>query len=251
MTRSRMGRGPKTCRTSRKGACRELDSAGPLGILALSRASAFLLIKDVLVKSDHLGGNPPIGVAFGDHLLDDLGGFCSPAPARPRAFELGSHFSHFVQRLDPFSILEYYNSRNTTPVVGQSRIIYMARLDELKRRLAAYEERHRELAERLSLLGFMYEGSVVRQWLTCGKDSCVCHRDPSRKHGPYVYWTSKVKGRTVSRLLFPEEVGLYEEWIRNRKTFREIQRRMLALAKKAAPVAVRVRTSTADSAKHS
>ena len=116
-----------------------------------------------------------------------------------------------------------------------------SRLHKWKRRLTAYERVHRELAGQIAELGFMHEGTVARQRLTCGKSSCVCHSDPQRRHGPYFYWTAKVKGRTVSRLLTKEEVDLYEEWIRNRRRFRAIQRKMLALAKKAAPVAVKIR----------
>lgn len=119
----------------------------------------------------------------------------------------------------------------------------MSRPAEWKRRLTEYERAHRELAAKLAELGFMHEGTVLRQRLTCGKSACVCHTDPQRRHGPYFYWTAKVKGRTVSRLLSKEEADLYEEWIRNRRRFREIQRKMLALAKKAAPIAVKLRAT--------
>lgn len=119
----------------------------------------------------------------------------------------------------------------------------MSRRDEWKRRLTEYERAYRELAAKLAGLGFMHEGTIVRQRLTCGKSACVCHTDPERRHGPYFYWTAKVKGRTVSRLLSKEEADLYEEWIRNRRRFREIQRKMLALAKKAAPIVVKIQTA--------
>jgi len=124
----------------------------------------------------------------------------------------------------------------------------MSRTEQWKRRLTAYERAYRDLAGKLSELGFMHEGTVVRQRLTCGKSSCVCHTDPDRRHGPYFYWTAKVKGRTVSRLLSKEEVDLYEEWIRNRRRFRDIQRKMLALAKRAAPIAVKIRKAQPGSA---
>ena len=123
----------------------------------------------------------------------------------------------------------------------------MTGTEQWKGRLTAYELAYRELAGKLSELGFMHEGSVVRQRLTCGKSSCICHADPDRRHGPYFYWTAKVKGRTVSRLLSKQEADLYQEWIRNRRRFRDIQRQMLALAKKAAPVAVKIRRAEADS----
>ena len=123
----------------------------------------------------------------------------------------------------------------------------MRRRDDWRRRLSEYQSAHRELAGKLAELGFMHEGTVVRQRLTCGKSSCVCHSNPERRHGPYFYWTAKVKGRTVSRLLAKEEADLYEEWIRNRRRFREIQRKMLALAKKAFPVAVKIRSAESGS----
>lgn len=119
----------------------------------------------------------------------------------------------------------------------------MSRRDEWERRLSDYQRAYRELAAKLADLGFMHQGTVVRQRLTCGKSACVCHTDPERRHGPYFYWTAKVKGRTVSRLLSKEAAELYEEWIRNRRRFREIQRKMLALARKAAPIAIRIRTA--------
>jgi len=117
----------------------------------------------------------------------------------------------------------------------------MPNLAEWRQRLEAMERRYRELAEQLADIGFMHEGSVVRQRLTCGKSSCACHTDPELRHGPYFYWTAKVKGRTKSRLLSKEEADLYQEWIRNRRRFRETQRKMLALGKKAAPAALKVR----------
>ena len=127
----------------------------------------------------------------------------------------------------------------------------MPRRDDWKRRLTQYERAYRELAAKLAEVGFMHEGSVVRQRLTCGKSACICHTDPERRHGPYFYWTAKVKGRTVSRLLSKEEAELYEEWIRNRRGFREIQRKMLALAKKAIPIAIRLRTADRGSPEES
>lgn len=123
----------------------------------------------------------------------------------------------------------------------------MSRRDDWKRRLSGYESAYRELVSKLAELGFMHEGTVVRQRLTCGKSSCVCHTGPERRHGPYFYWTAKVQGRTVSRLLSKEEAELYQEWIQNRRRFRAIQRKMLALAKKALPVAVKIRTAESGS----
>jgi hypothetical protein len=138
-------------------------------------------------------------------------------------------------RLEPDRILEYYNSRTIV------KDFLVPDLAAWKRRLDDLERRYRELARQLADIGFMHEGSVVRQKLACGKASCACHADPERRHGPYFYWTAKVKGRTKSRLLSEKEVALYQEWIGNRRLFRNIQRKMLDLAKRAAPAALKVR----------
>jgi hypothetical protein len=111
----------------------------------------------------------------------------------------------------------------------------------LARRLEAHEETYRVLAAQLSQVGYLWHGTVVRQTLTCGKSTCACHRDPRRRHGPYAYWSSKVKGRTVSRLLKPEEAALYEEWIQNRRRIERIQRKMLSLSRRVAPLLLKQR----------
>ena len=42
----------------------------------------------------------------------------------------------------------------------------------------------------------MRVGSVVKQYMFCGKASCACHRDPQKKHGPYYYLSYKEKGQS-------------------------------------------------------
>jgi len=122
----------------------------------------------------------------------------------------------------------------------------MAGPKQLKKRLESYERAYRELAGKLAQVGYLWNGSVTRQKLTCGKKTCACHKDPLRRHGPYAYWTTKVKGRTVSRLLRPEEADLYEEWIRNRRKLEGIRQKMLAISKKVAPLILKELRSRRD-----
>ncbi len=44
-------------------------------------------------------------------------------------------------------------------------------------------------------------GSVVKQYMFCGKASCACHRDPQKKHGPYYYLSYKEKGQSRYKYL--------------------------------------------------
>lgn len=41
----------------------------------------------------------------------------------------------------------------------------------------------------------------------CGNFNCACKRDPTRRHGPYWVWTTKVDGKTVSRWLSEHEAA--------------------------------------------
>jgi hypothetical protein len=47
----------------------------------------------------------------------------------------------------------------------------------------------------------MRVGSVVKQYMFCGKASCACHRDPQKKHGPYYYLSYKEGGQSRYKYL--------------------------------------------------
>ena len=114
-----------------------------------------------------------------------------------------------------------------------------------EQRLRDYAQAYRRLAAQLAETGYLWPGSITEQRLTCGKPTCACHQDPARRHGPYVYWSTKVKGRTVNRLLKSEEAALYTEWIENRRNLEQVQRRMLELSRKVAPLLLRQRRARA------
>jgi hypothetical protein len=117
-----------------------------------------------------------------------------------------------------------------------SRRISKKKRKTFAQRLADLERQHRQLLAELARLGFIYQGSVAHQRLTCGQPQCACHRDRKRRHGPYAYWTTKVKGRTVSRRLSEAEASIIEQWVQNRRKFDEIRRKLLAISKKTAPL---------------
>ena len=76
-----------------------------------------------------------------------------------------------------------------------------------------YSEQYDALKAELQTLGFVRQGSIQTRRLRCGKPACRCHRDPDARHGPYRYWTHKVRGKTVSLLLSEDELALYQEWL--------------------------------------
>lgn len=113
-----------------------------------------------------------------------------------------------------------------------------------RERMREWEREHRILAARLSRIGFLWYGSLRESRLTCGTASCACHKDPRARHGPYIYWTAKKQGRTVAKLLSPEEAILYREWIQNRREMDRLVRQMMSLSRKALKVAVELRSSS-------
>jgi len=115
----------------------------------------------------------------------------------------------------------------------------MKRDQKDQQRLETFGQAYRQLTAQLAQVGYICKGSVVRQMLTCGKPTCACPKDKTRRHGPYAYWSTKVGGKTVSRKLPPEEADLYEEWIENRRRMQAIIRKMLALSRTAAPLLLR------------
>ena len=56
----------------------------------------------------------------------------------------------------------------------------------------------------------------------CGKPNCACHGDPPRLHGPYAYWTRKVDGKTVTRILTEEQMADYGPLFDNEKRLKEL-----------------------------
>jgi len=113
-------------------------------------------------------------------------------------------------------------------------------------RLETYAQRYRELARQLAGVGYIASGSVAPRYNRCGKESCGCHADPPRLHGPYFQWTAKVGGKTVNRRLTPGEAALYSEWIGNDRQVRALIAEMREVAAKAQQILLEEASSEAS-----
>ena len=63
----------------------------------------------------------------------------------------------------------------------------------------------------------------------CGKPNCACHADPPRLHGPYITWTRKVSGKTITRRLTAEQLNRYQPWFDNNRRLRQLIAQLEAL----------------------
>lgn len=89
---------------------------------------------------------------------------------------------------------------------------------QLARLRARFETRAHELAQ----VGFLIRGSIIERFSRCGTAGCACHDDPPKLHGPYWQWTTKVKGKTVTRNLNDDQKRRYEQWMDNAKRVDQI-----------------------------
>jgi hypothetical protein len=92
------------------------------------------------------------------------------------------------------------------------------------------ERRRRELIAEIGELGFVLPGTLNVVANRCGKPSCRCHADPPRLHGPYLTWTRKVSGKTVTRRLSNEQAERYRPWFAAERRLRELIAELEALS---------------------
>ena len=94
--------------------------------------------------------------------------------------------------------------------------------------------RLQQLQAQLADVGFALPGTINIAMNRCGKQNCACHQDPPRLHGPYITWTRKVSGKTITRHLTPEQLERYKPWFDNDRRLRELTKELEALSLQAA-----------------
>ena len=99
-----------------------------------------------------------------------------------------------------------------------------------KTSLRSIEEQRDRLLRELGELGFVLQGTVSERRLPCGKVACRCTTDPTARHGPYLQWTLKRRGKTVGVYLKPEQAEICREWIGNNRRLEAIVRKLRALS---------------------
>ena len=97
---------------------------------------------------------------------------------------------------------------------------------DLSRLSQDYAQVRAELAE----IGYILQGSVTERRIPCGKLACACTTDVSAWHGPYIQWSRRKSGRTVSTYLTQEQAALCREWIENNRKLEKLIGRMLKLS---------------------
>ena len=99
---------------------------------------------------------------------------------------------------------------------------------------SAERRARRRLAAALAELDFVLPGSIIVRHMRCGKAACRCKADPPELHGPYISWTRKVAGKTVTRLLSPDQLERYQSGFDNARRLRALTAELETLSLQAA-----------------
>lgn len=95
---------------------------------------------------------------------------------------------------------------------------------------AARERRRATITAEIAVLGLPLPGSLVERRTRCGNTGCRCHADPPQLHGPYLTWTRKVEGKTVTRTLDTTQADALRPLLDNSRRLRELTTELEALA---------------------
>lgn len=85
------------------------------------------------------------------------------------------------------------------------------------------------IAAALGQIGFALPGSITQRYTRCGRPSCRCKADPPRLHGPYLQWTRKHQGKTITRLLTTEQAAQLRSYMKEDDRLRELVQKLEAL----------------------
>jgi hypothetical protein len=99
--------------------------------------------------------------------------------------------------------------------------------------LVSYVQQFAGLKQQIKGLGYFCKGTVLKRMMKCGQKRCACHKDPTKRHGPYFEWTYKAKGKTVNIRLRPAEADVYRAATQQYRKLKAVTIRMESLSRKA------------------
>ncbi len=98
-----------------------------------------------------------------------------------------------------------------------------------------HEHRRAQIAAEIAALGPCLPGTLSARRLRCGNPRCRCRdADRDQRHGPYLYWTRKVSGKTASKLLSAKQAERYRPWLDNDRRLHDLVRELETLSIRAA-----------------
>lgn len=72
-----------------------------------------------------------------------------------------------------------------------------------------------KLKNDIQSIDYILIGSISKKYLKCGKKQCICHKDPTKLHGPYYHFTKKDKGKTIGKLYSKQKADFLKTYLQN------------------------------------
>lgn len=94
------------------------------------------------------------------------------------------------------------------------------------------ETRRKKLKAELAKIGEMRPGSLVERFRKCGKFNCHCADPESSGHGPSWSLTREVKGKTVTKIIPPEQLERTKAQVAEYRRFRLLSRQLVELSER-------------------
>jgi hypothetical protein len=85
---------------------------------------------------------------------------------------------------------------------------------------------------KLDSIELILNGSLTKQYKQCGKPNCRCSESKMFRHGPYLIWTRKVKGKTMTKTLNKNQATAVKKAMREMKQLNLIIERWKVLSLK-------------------
>jgi len=90
-----------------------------------------------------------------------------------------------------------------------------------------FDRLRQELITLVAQTGFMVPGTLQTRFFECSRqNNCHCHEDPTKRHGPYHYWSRKVGGKLVATSLSDEQLAFVRESIENGRRLDRVIKQM-------------------------
>jgi hypothetical protein len=90
-----------------------------------------------------------------------------------------------------------------------------------------FDRLRQELIALAGETGFTVPGTLQTRFFECTRqNNCRCHEDPAKRHGPYHYWSRKIRGKLVCTSLSEEQLAFVRQAIENGRRIDRVVKQM-------------------------
>lgn len=108
--------------------------------------------------------------------------------------------------------------------------------------------RRDQIRQELATIGELRPGSLTPRFRKCGKPNCHCAQEGDRGHGPSWSLTRKKKGKTVTKIIPPDEVERTKEQLEEYRRLRDLTSELVEVSERLCDERLQSQKEAADGA---